>query len=428
MALNRRHPIRRVRAALLVAVLAAGPAQAAHEADVSDSTLTLPALERAVLEHNPSLAAVRASLAEAEARSRREGSLEDARAQAWVAPRSLGSDAVDPAWGISVEQPLPLFGQRGLARREARAERDAARGDLDTARLDLLRETRRAYYDDYHWWVVHQTTTDVLALMRSIRQSALARYASGSVGQQDVLQADVEIAMLEHEAVSAERNRHVVESRLRALLHLPPVQLLPPPSPSLAPPEPDRAHAILAARGRAPWPELEAAEARIEARRAQVDRAGRDRFPGTSLIAEYDRAMVEPEWRTRVGLAITLPFNPGRVAAGQDEARARLDRAIAERDAQRDQLERRLAEAATQLEESLHELGILRDQLVPSTERAVVAARAGYESGKGDFSALLGALRDHQRARLEYHRTIAAANDAAAELERAMGGPAEGAR
>jgi outer membrane protein TolC len=417
-----------VGAALLVAFLAPAPAVAAHDAGVSDSTLTLPALERAVLEHNPSLAAMRASLAEAEARSRREGSLEDARAHVWLSPRSVGLDTVDPAWGVSIEQPLPLFGVRRWARSEATAEHNAARGDLEVARLDLLRETRRAYYDDYHWWVARATATELLALMRGIRQSALARYAAGSAPQQDVLQADVEIAMLEHEAVSAERNRHVVEARLRALLHLSPVQVLPAPSLSLEAPSMDHARMILAARGVAPWPELGAAEARIEASRARVERAWHERLPVTSLTAEYDRAMHPIEWRTRVGVALTLPFNLGRIDAQQDEARARLDRAVAERDAARDQVERRVAEAVVQFEESLHELHILRDQLVPSTERAVAAARAGYESGKGDFSALLGALRDHQRARLDYHRTIAAANDAAAELERALGGPAGEAR
>src|SRR4051812_9082540 len=99
---------RSARALALLVVLAPASASASHETVITDSTLALPALERAALEHTPTLAAARASLAEAEARSRREGALEDARAMAWVSPQSLGGDAVDPAWGVSIEQPLPL--------------------------------------------------------------------------------------------------------------------------------------------------------------------------------------------------------------------------------------------------------------------------------------------------------------------------------
>lgn len=395
---------------------------------LADSTLSLPALERSVLERNTTLAALRAVRAEAEAHAVREGSLGDPTVHAWIAPQSVVGryrDTAEPGWGVALEQPLGLFGQRGAERDEARSERDATVGDLSAARLDLLRDTRRAYYEDVHWGNVEETTAEVLALVRRVRQSALARYAAGSVGQADVLQADVEIATLEHESVSAARNRRVVEARLRSLLHLPPTQLLPPPPSMLEAPAADHAGTALAARQAATWPELAAAEARIHARRAGLDRAGRERYPGTALTAAYDAAMEHQEWRAQVGVQITLPLNTGRVSADEDEARARLDRAVAERDAQRDELERRLAEAVTQFEESLHELQILRDQLVPSTQRAVAAARAGYESGTADFGALLLALRDHRRARLEYHRTITTALDAAAELERAVGGPAE---
>jgi len=415
-------------AAALVAGLIAASAGAQPRAasaplfTAADSVLDLAVLERAALERNASYAAATAAAREAVARADAAGALAPLELGAGLAPSSVGS-AAGAGWRASVSQPLPLFGRRGLERRMARGEAGAVQGDADAARLDLLRQVRAAFYDDYHADRVRQTALETLAWMRRARAAALARYAAGTAPQQDVFAADVEIAMLEHQAVSAGRNRLLVEARLRAMLHLDPASPLPAPPDTLSVPDADDARLLLMRSNERTRPELRGAEARVDAQRARLALARRAALPELSAGWEYDRTMDEPAYRSMATLTLELPVWPGRVAAERRAAEAGLAEATAQRDAARDELLRRITDASTQFDESLHELGVIGDALLPAAERSLASARAGYESGRGDFGAVIRAERDVLGARLEVHRTLAAVHQARAELERALGGP-----
>ena len=389
----------------------------------ADSWLDLASLERAVLARNPSYAAMEAAVREAEAGADREGSLEDPMVELGLAPRSAGSSLVALGWRTSISQSLPLFGQRGLKRRVAQAGVGVARGDAEQLRLDLIRATRAAFFDDYHEERARATALELLEWMRRSRSAALARYAAGTAEQQDVLAADVEIAMLDHQAVRAERNRLLVEARIRALLHVDPLAPLPAPPDTLPLPGRDATRLLVMRSNERTRPEIRAAEAAVESQRARLSLARRERLPGTRVWAGYDRSWMEPEYRFMVGLALEAPLSFGRHAAAGREARAGLEGATARLEAARDGLSRRITEASTDFEESLHELEVVRDAWLPAAERASNAARARYEAGHGDFDTIIRALRDVSNAQLEYHRTLASVNQAHAELERALGGP-----
>ncbi len=389
----------------------------------ADSTLDLAAFERAVLARNPSYAAMTAAAREATAHADVEGSLEDPMVDLGLAPNSFGAANVDVGWRASVSQVLPLFGQRGLKRQVAAADADAALGDAETARLDLVRAARIAFYDDYHEERARATALELLEWMRRSRASALSRYAAGTAEQQDVLAADVEIAMLDHQAVRAERNRLLVEARIRALLHVDPLAPLPAPPDTLPLPDRDEARLLVMRSNERARPELRAALAAEESQRARLALARRERLPEPRLGAGYDRTMTEREYRFQVALSFNAPLSLGRHAAAQREAQAGIDVATARVDATRDALSRQITAASVDFEESLHELEVLRDTLLPATERALASSRSRYESGHGDFDTIIRAVRDVLNARLEYHRTLASVNQAHAELERALGGP-----
>ena len=171
-------------------------------------------------------------------------------------------------------------------------------------------------------------------------------------------------------------------------------------------------------------PEIQAAEAAVESQRARLSLARRERLPDTRLGASYDRTMTEPEYRFMVTVSVDAPLSLGRHAAAQREAQAGLDGATARLESTRDAVLRRIAVASTEFHESLHELEVLRDALLPAATRSLEAARARYEAGNGSFDTIIRAVRDVLDARLEYHRTLASVNQAQAELERALGGPA----
>src|SRR5689334_10776463 len=231
--------------------LAAAPMPAAAQAPVLDSllaspTLDLRLLERAVLERNPSLGATRLAWRGAEAAADQAGGLDDPTIEVMTAPPSWSSASADPAYSATISQTLPLFGLRGWKGRAARAEARALGEDYQAARLDVLRETRRTYYEYFLAVRGHALNVELEDLLGQVRRTAVARYAAGTVGLEDALQADVEIAMLDHEDVALMRERRIASVRLNAFLQRDPGAPLPdPPGAIPLPPAPARADSLL---------------------------------------------------------------------------------------------------------------------------------------------------------------------------------------
>ena len=386
----------------------------------TDSTLSLAWVERMALARNPSLTAMRDAWREAAARGEQAGALEDPMLDGMLAPRSLGTSAVEPAYRVGITQQFPIFGQRGLRRRAARDEAEVAASDFETARLDLLRDVRQAYFDFYRVCRGQETNRDLVGLMSESRRVALAKYSSGTVGQTDPLQAETELAMLEHDGVVLGQQRRMTLARLRALLHLPQNTPLPEPPRDLSAPDAPDTGEWLEARMHPKWPELAAAEAGVRARQASLTLAQRERFPSLGFSVAYDRFWNEAELRPSLGLSLNLPLNLGRLAAQKREAQAALSKAESERQAVHDHIEQRIEEASASLGLYLHDIEIMRGAVIPASERSLKAIRASYEANRSDFLTLLNATRDLARVRLELYDAEVMAQQAQAELKRAL--------
>jgi outer membrane protein TolC len=386
-------------------------------------TLSLAALERAVLERNPGVAQARAAWAEARARADLAGAFEAPMLDVMVAPRSFRSSVVEPAWRVELTQAVPLFGQRGLRRASARYEARGAEEELRLMRLDLVHMTRTAYYEYYRIARSQEANRELAVLLGQMRRVALARYAAGTVEQQDPLRADVELAMLDHEVVTLDRQRLVVVAMLNTLMHRPAEGGLAAPPVSIAPPDTSLHHGDLAPRARAQRPELRMADAHVDAANAELRLSRRERLPDASLGVVHDRYMMEPELRTSVTMGLSLPILSGR-GAGVREMRAGIQRAEARREVVRDSIELQVAIAAARFHEQAHDLEIAALRRIPLSERALRSARASYEAGRSDFTTLLDAMRNHLNARLDYYGSLSMLHMARADLDRALGDPA----
>jgi outer membrane protein TolC len=397
-----------------------------------DSLLALPSLdltrlETAVLARNPSLEATRSAWRASEARADQAGALPDPMVEATTAPQSWSSDRVDPAYMLMLRQPFPLFGQRGLRGRAARERARAAGEDFRTERLDLLRETRDVFAESYKNARAREVNAQLMDLVGQFRRIALAKYETGTANLSDVLQADVELAMLDHARVALERDHRVLVARINTLLRREPLSGLPDPAAELPHPfAPLRADSALAL-ARATRPELREIDAERRARSAEVSLARRGRYPEFEVQARYDRFMSEREWRPQVGVGLSLPLQFGRVGASVREARAMLAETESRRAAALNRVEYEVAVAASRVEEIHHELEIVEGRVVPATEQSLSASRAGYESNRADFLTLLNAERDLARARLSLYDVRAEYFLALADLERAVGTPPAGA-
>ena len=390
-------------------------------ADPDTVVLSLEHLLHRVLERNRSLAAAKAVWFEARARARQAGALEEPMLGVMGAPRSFGSSSVEAAYRVSVTQAFPLFGQRGLRRRIAEAQARMAAWDLRAAQLDLMHDARLAFLDYWRIGRAIALNRELLDILPELRRVSLAKYSAGLAGQQDPLQADVELAMLDHRAVVLERQRRVAVAMLNVLMHEPAEAWLPPPPRDLPLPDTIMVHGDLAPRARALRPEMRAVDAGAEASRAEVALARRLRFPETSFGVAYDRFWSEPELRTSVEVTLNLPINAGRLSAAAAEARARLEVSESQRQAVQDSVEFQVAVAAARLHEQAHDVQIARERLLPLAERTLRASRTSYEANRTDFLTVLNSLRDLLRARLEADESLAMMHEARADLDRALG-------
>ena len=257
----------------------------AGQAEVSPERLVAEVEAR-----NPSLEAAAAASRAAAQRYPQVTSLEDPMFGFAVSPGGVGLEQ-NGGWMVEASQKLPWAGKRALRVAAATAEADAARGDLGNARLELAEAARMALADYYQAAREAEVNRADGALLQAFRQIAKNKYEMALASQQDVLQADVDLADLESRRAELERDRRVAVARINTLLHRAADYPLPPPPAQVAVADalPDleslRQSAVQCR------PELLAQLARIRMEEANLELAGREYYPDLELVAKYDAFM-----------------------------------------------------------------------------------------------------------------------------------------
>ncbi len=388
--------------------------------EVFGDSLEAGALMGAVLKLNPDIESGRQAWTAADARTRSVGSLPDPMVEYMVAPRTLaGADAMN-VYRVGFKQRLPAFGTLGRREEVAAGEAGAAHAEYRGAALHAVHEARLAFIEYSLVDREQAIYTHLQGLLEEVHRTALSRYSVSTAGAQEALQTEVELGMLDHERFGLVRRRRQAIARINALLHRDPLASLPPPRQESAHPPKPNADFWLSTQAHE-RPEVTAATERLRAAQAGISLARRERLPGIELQAAYDRFMVEEKMRAMVGISLELPIHFGRLSAMEDEARANALMAESRLKSERDRAALEATDAATRVPDYWHELGVLDQVVLPTTERAYKATRARYETGSMEFVTLLGAARDLARMRLERERTLADYLTARADLEYATG-------
>lgn len=398
--------------------------------DEGDAVFRAPVLDRgavvrAVLARNPGLASSRAALRGALARYREATAFDDPMLSYSFAPLSIGSSAVPFGQKIEIAQKLPFPGKRDLRGEIALAEAEAAKGDVDRARLELAVVASKLYDDDYVAARALEINAQHVTLLRDLKASAIEKYAAGMASQQDALEAEVELAHLEHQRIVLETDRDLVVEQLNGLLHRDPDAPLPPPPRELPIPDaapgaiPDLAKAAIGKR-----PELASIRARVERGEAEKRLARREYWPDFTVMASYDSmwAMWQHQWM--VGVSLDVPLQRGRRAAAVERADADILRAKSELAEREDAVRVEVARAARKLAEAKHVVHLYGERLVPVARDTVSAARAGFIAGKNGFVAVIEAEKNLRTVELQLEQARADVYRRAADLARALGTPA----
>jgi outer membrane protein TolC len=349
-------------------------------------------------------------------------SLEDTMASYSLAPLSIRSDVVRFGQVVRFEQRFPTPGQLRFAGEVALAEAEAMRGSFEAVRLALALMASSLFDEYYRVTRVLMLNDEHRELIEDIKTTALVQYEAGRVAQQDVLQAEVELAHIIHQRVMLESERKVIAAQINGLLHQRPELELPAPPARITPPSIQvLGTEILQQEGLDNRPELHAARSHLRAAESAVDLAKRDYSPAIGLMGEYNSMWAETEHRWMAGVSLNLPLQIRSRKGAIEEADALAGQAAAWLSSKRDEVRVEVDQARQRVLEAQHVVHLYQERLLPAARAQIDAAEFGYETGRTDFQALIDAERSVRTLEIQYEDAIATLGQRTAELDRARG-------
>ncbi|MDT8437058.1 MAG: TolC family protein [Gemmatimonadota bacterium] len=324
---------------------------------------------------------------------------------------------------LALSQRFEIGGQRGARRRAAQRGADASEARLDAARLRLAFQVHEAYVRAAVAEADLSVVGEATAVFRRVEESGGARFAEGDISRFDRSRLQVERAR--YETLLARTRLELDEAaRDLALLVAPDslaVAAVLLPAASLTElgtvrDAPALAAALAAAARRA---DVRAAEAEVEAARAQLSLASRERIPDVTLSAGYKEETGGVSGAV-FGLSVPVPLW-NRNQGGMAEARAGVDAALVRR-------EMALARARTEIRRawdtyrSLHErMRTLDEMLLAASAGMLETARIAWAEGEMSLVELLDAADAYRSARASVNRLQGDHLIALYDLRRATG-------
>jgi outer membrane protein TolC len=375
------------------------------------------------LARNPALAAAHEEIAQARAREVEATAFPDPAISGDVTGesnllhpgRNTGSDL-----GVGLDLPFPT--KFLLRHHVSHADVASAQYAYEQLRQQTAAQTAEAY-DAVLVALRHQADLEEgRRLTQEFLDKARVRYAQGSVARLDVIKAQVDDAQAENALIATGRDlanaraalNRMLGRLLGAAIQLADTLVVPPALPALA-----QLDSIALDKR----PELASLQSQRAGARAATSLAKEYWLPDLGVsVSENLVAGAPTTYTTAIGLSFPLFFwnhQGGEVAEASHRERE-LDATYRDLEAQVDQdVRTTYATAATALEQAAY----LRDQLVPEAREAYTIASTSYGLGGSSALEVLDARRTLLDAESQYAEALGAANDARADLERAIGIP-----
>jgi cobalt-zinc-cadmium efflux system outer membrane protein len=321
---------------------------------------------------------------------------------------------------VQVGQPIELGGKRAQRTQAASLDKELVQWDYRSARLDVMQEVTQAFVAALAAQERLALAERLLEVSRNAQSAVAQRVRAGKDSPVDELRANVALAGTRIERQKAEKAltaaRHTLAAawggrsavfekvegdlyEIREPLPLEQTTAAISSNPDVArwPTEEDRRRAVL----------------RLEKARGVPDLTiggGVRRFEETD-----DAAFV-------FGFTLPLPLfdrNQGGVLG----ATAELAKTRRQSEAAQIATLAALSEAASAQAAAYEEIIILRNDVLPQSQRAFEAAQEGYQQGKFDYLYVLDAQRVLFEMQAQYLNSLEAYHRARADVERLTGGP-----
>ncbi len=409
------------RAALAAALMAASLATFAGTSTAETPPLgaDLHGLLAAAHGSSPEFASMQREADAARARIAPAGSLPDPVLR--VELENLDNPDARRETKLTLMQPLPGWGKRGLRQEAAAAEARQAEARTAVAWNDIASRIKAAHAQRYAASGMQRLAREVLDLVERLERVAQSRYAAGLAPQQDAIRAQLEQTALRTELVALDGEQRRLRARLNALLARDADAPLA--EPAALPPLPPQASLSLAGllqRARERNPQLQVEAARVQAAEKNRDLALRNRTPDWTIgVAPTQMGSRIASWAVMV--EVNIPLQRSAHRAHDDEAAGMLAAARARAEAADRELGGELAAQLADFEAARGTEALLRTQLLPQSELSLQSALAAYENGKADFATLLEAQRQLRKARQDLLKAEVESRLRLAEIERTVG-------
>lgn len=390
------------------------------ETEVSQSPLSLSDLLAQVARNSPALLGKGQVTRAAKTRAAQVGAFEDpmVMVELWQAPTSLSRLPLM----VTLKQPLPWLGT--LKARSQVAHIDGQRAQLEESlqQRSLMLAAVRAYYQlalAHRQLAVQQQNQKLLQVIVS---SVDVRYRVGRAELAELLDAQQAVHQQETLLYELQREQELAETELLSLLGESSRRSLgvPQTTPQLAqlPTLEELLEQALTHR-----PELVMAQLLRQQAQAKVTVARNEQAPDLALSASFMTVLrSDMENAFTVGVSSSIPsFSLIKRRAAEREAEAMQQAAAHEQSQLRASITAEVRAAFLRLSTVQRHLALHRDDLIPLSNRAVQAARAGYQSGKVGLSLLLSTTQRLIEQRLSYERYLAEYGLRRAELDLAVG-------
>jgi len=323
---------------------------------------------------------------------------------------------------ITLRQPLPWPGKLSARAKLARIDEQRAQAETAMQRQSLRLSTIRSYL---LLLLAHRSLTvqtQNQKLLQVVVSSVDGRYRVGRAELAELLDAQEALREQETLIYELQREREQAEGELLALLGESSRRPLGVPS-SIPEVTPLPSLELLISEALQHRPELRLSQIAQQQAEAKLAAARMEQAPDLALYGSFMTPLRGDMEKTfTVGVQTSLPsFSLVRSRAAQREAEAESEQTAQEQRQLTATISADVRAAHLRCATVLRHLSLHREDLIPLSDRAVQAARAGYQSGRVPLSLLLSSTQRLLQQRLAYERYLAEYGLRRAELDFSVG-------
>jgi len=330
----------------------------------------------------------------------------------------------DPSSGIvlSFSQVFPLFGKLKLAGNMARNTILTKQNEIDSAKLDVIRQIKTAYFELYSLY----RSVEILEKQKDLLQKALAlsetRYSVGSGLQNDIFKAELEISRMDEMIIPMSEMIKSQEARINLLLDFPPDKPLGKPA-ALAVESMDISYKQLEEQFLQYSPKLKESHTMEIERDLMVQMARKDFKPDVKVSSGWEfKGKLTGMFELMLGLEIPL-YAKRKQSERLKESRMMMEKSKLDTLSMKNGMLSELNEYYVKAKTAENLIRLYKTRIIPQANLALEASFTAYPVNKTDFMSLIQDISSLFSAQLALHRELSQLWSAMAEIESITGVP-----